>query len=160
MSDPSPTPGRTASPDDPGVLAWSLLLRTHAALVPVIGRELERQAHLPLSWYDVLLELNTAPERRLRMAELGARVVLSRSRISRVVDELAAEGLVRRDPDPDDRRAAFATLTDRGRETLRAAAPVYLDAIHRHFAEHIRPDELRGLRAALERVLAAGPGGR
>src|SRR4051794_1178163 len=118
--------------DDEGVRAWSLLLRTHAALVPVIGREVERGAQLPLSWYDLLLELNAAPERRLRMQELGARVVLSRSRISRLVDDMAAEGLVRRDPDPQDRRSSFAVLTDDGRSALRRAAPVYLDAIRRH----------------------------
>src|SRR3954470_19986942 len=105
----TPADGRP-DPDDPGVRAWSLLLRAHAALVPVIGRELERRAGVPLNWYDLLLELNSAPERRLRMQELGARVVLSRSRISRLVDELAGQGLVRRDPDPQDRRSSFAVL--------------------------------------------------
>jgi DNA-binding MarR family transcriptional regulator len=142
-----------ADPDDAGVRVWSLLLRTHAALVPTIGREVERRAQLPLSWYDLLLELNAAPERRLRMQALGGRVVLSRSRISRLVDEMAGEGLVRRDPDPQDRRSSFAVLTDDGRATLRRAAPVYLDAIRRHFTERVRPDELIALRDALTRVL-------
>ena len=149
---------RDPDPDDPGVRAWSLLLRTHAALVPVIGREVERGAQVPLSWYDVLLELNAAPERRLRIQELGARVVLSRSRISRLVDEMAVEGLVRRDPDPQDRRASFAVLTEAGRAALRRASPIYLDAIRRHFAEEIRPEELAAPRDALTRVLAAHEG--
>jgi DNA-binding MarR family transcriptional regulator len=146
-------------PDDPGVRAWSLMLRTHAALVPVVGREVERGAQLPLSWYDVLLELNAAPERRLRIQELGSRVVLSRSRISRLVDEMAVEGLVRREPDPQDRRASFAVLTDEGRAGLRRAAPIYLAAVRRHFTEHVRPDELAALRDALTRVLAPHEGG-
>jgi len=140
-------------PDDAGVRAWSLLLRTHAALVPAIGREVDRGAQVPLRRYDVMLELNAAPERRLHMQELGARAVLSRSRISRLVDEMAADGLVRREPDPHDRRASFAVLTDDGRAALRRAAPVYLDAIRRHFTERIRPAELAGLRDALTRVL-------
>src|SRR5215472_16608255 len=49
-----------------------------------------------LSWYDVQLELNAAPGRRLRMSELGQRAVLSRTRVSRVVGELAAAGLAER----------------------------------------------------------------
>jgi DNA-binding MarR family transcriptional regulator len=59
-------------------------------------------------WYDVLLELNSADGRRLRMQELGERAVLSRSRISRIVDELARAGLVTREPDPADRRGSWA----------------------------------------------------
>jgi len=63
------------------------------------------------------------------------------------------QGLVRRDPDPEDRRASFAALTDEGRAALRRAAPVYLDAIARHFLDHVHPDELVALNDALTRVL-------
>jgi DNA-binding MarR family transcriptional regulator len=140
---------------DRGVHAWSLLLRTHAALVPELHRTLEAARGLPLSHYDVLLELNAAPGRRLRMQELGNRVVLSRSQASRVVDELARTGLACREPDPTDRRGAHAVLTDAGRAALRAAAPVYLDGIARHFTDHLTDDEIRVLRTGLARVLAA-----
>jgi len=89
------TSGRTGSAaTDDRVAAWSALLRVHAALVPMLERELAAAHAMPLSWYDVLLELNSAPERRLRMSELGTRVVLSRERVSRVVDELVRAGLV------------------------------------------------------------------
>ncbi len=138
-----------------GVDAWALLLRTHAALVPALNRELETARGLPLSWYDVLLELNAAPGRRLRMQELGNRVVLSRSQASRVVDELARAGLACRERDPADRRGAHAVLTDAGRAALRSAAPVYLAGIAEHFTDHLREDELRVLHRGLRRVLAA-----
>jgi DNA-binding MarR family transcriptional regulator len=62
-----------------------------------------------------------APQRRLRIQELAARVVLTRTRVSRLVDA----GLVERQPDPDDGRAGFAVLTPAGRDALRAAAPAY-----------------------------------
>ena len=137
-----------------GVLVWSLFLRTHAAVVPRIEQDLLRRRQLPLAWYDVLLELNAAAGRRLRMQELGNRVVLSRSRASRVVDELAAAGLARRDPDPSDRRGSFAVLTDSGRQALRAAAPVYLAGIGEHFTAVLTDEELPVLQAALGRVLA------
>jgi DNA-binding MarR family transcriptional regulator len=138
--------------------AWSTLLRVHAALVPLLERELAAEQRMPLSWYDVLLELNAAPERKLRMSELGSRVVLSRERVSRVVDELERAGLVRRERNAEDKRSFFAVVTPAGRERLRAAAPVYLGGIERHFTSHLSDDEARTIAAALERVLAVAEG--
>lgn len=135
--------------------AWAALLRVHAALVPRLERELAAARKMPLSWYDVLLELNGAPERRLRMSELGSRVVLSRERVSRVVDELEGAGLVRRERNPDDKRSFFAVLTPTGRQRLRAAAPTYLAGIEQHFTRHLSDDEARTIAAALQRVLDA-----
>jgi DNA-binding MarR family transcriptional regulator len=140
---------------DTDVAAWAALLRVHAALVPVLDRELQAATGLPLTWYDVLLELNYAPNRRLSMGELGQKAVVSRTRVSRVVDALAAAGLVTRESNPDDRRSAYATITDAGRDRLRAAAPVYLDGIERHFTSQMSGPESRTVAAALEKVLAA-----
>jgi DNA-binding MarR family transcriptional regulator len=137
--------------------AWANLLKVHAALVPELDREL-RQAHdLPLTWYDVLVELNNAkPDRRLTMGELSDRVVvISRTRLSRVVDELAGAGLVTRETNPADRRSSYAVLTDAGRDRLRRAAPTYLAGIQRRFAEHLNPREAHTVATALRRVLTA-----
>jgi len=142
--------------DDEGIAAWSALLRAHAALVPVIDAELRRATGLPLTWYDVLLELNAAPGRRLRMQDLGQRAVISRTRVSRVVDELEAAGHVSREPNPDDGRSSFATLTDEGRRVFRRAVPRYLEAVRRHFAAHLTPDQLGVVRRALETVIDPG----
>ncbi|MFC5947368.1 MarR family winged helix-turn-helix transcriptional regulator [Pseudonocardia lutea] len=142
-------------PDDAGVAAWAALLRTHAAVLRELERDMERAQGMPMTWYDVLLELNSAPERRLRMQELGERAVVSRSRVSRIVDELARAGLVVREQDPADRRGSWAVLTPAGRERLRAAAPGYLDGIAKHFADHLTAEERDTIAAALQRVLAA-----
>src|SRR5215212_179735 len=115
-----------ARPPEPGPRAWGALLHVHADLVPALDRELQRSVGLPLAWYDVLLELDAAPGRRLRMGELGEKVVLSRTRVSRLVDELVRAGLVTRTSIPTDRRSAYAEVTALGAERLRAAAPVYL----------------------------------
>jgi DNA-binding MarR family transcriptional regulator len=136
------------------VAPWAALLRVHAAVLPKLEQALAAQ-HMPLAWYDVLLELNAAPDRRLRMSELGARVVLSRERVSRVVDELERAGLVRRERNPDDRRSLFAVLTPEGRARLRAAAPVYLEGIERHYTGHLEDEEIRVISVALQRVLEA-----
>jgi DNA-binding MarR family transcriptional regulator len=101
----------------------------------------------------VLLELNSAPERRLRMSELGTRVVLSRERVSRVVDELVRAGLVARERNPEDRRSVFAVITPAGRDRLRAAAPTYLAGIERHFTGRLTADEARTIASAFERLL-------
>ena len=138
--------------------AWASVLRVHAAVVPRLERDLAAVG-MPLSWYDVLLELNAAPDRRLRMTELGARAVLSRERVSRVVDELERAGLVRRERNPDDGRSLLAVITDEGRARLRAAAPTYLAGIERHFGAHVG-DDAATVAAALLRVVeaaAAGP---
>lgn len=141
--------------DDPGVAAWAALLRTHAAVVRVLEREMEQAQNMPLAWYDVLLELNAAPDRRLRMQELGERAVLSRSRVSRIVDELARAGLATREQDPHDKRGSWAVISQEGRARLRAAAPGYLDGIARHFADHLTADEREAITTGLTRVLDA-----
>ena len=140
---------------DTDLAAWSALLRVHAALVPVLDRELQGTCNLPLTWYDVLLELNSAPGRRLSMGQLGEVAVVSRTRVSRVVDQLAGEGLVVREANPDDRRSAYATITDAGRKRLRAAAPVYQAGIQRHFTSQMSAAESRSVATALEKVLCA-----
>lgn len=134
--------------------AWAALLRTHAAVVPKLERRLAA-AGMPLSWYDVLLVLNAAHGRRLRMSELGAAAVLSRERVSRVVTELEHGGLVVREPNPDDGRSSFAVVTPAGRQRLRAAAPVYLSGVDEHFAGHLTDADVRVLVRALGRVVAA-----
>jgi DNA-binding MarR family transcriptional regulator len=138
--------------DDDRLDAWRGLLLAHAAVVRAIEADLKNSGSISLSWYDVLLELNAAPDRRLRMSELGERVVLSRTRVSRIVDELVAAGLVERTPDPEDKRAAFATLTPAGRDRLKATAPHYLDGIERHFTGLLDDRERKTVAKALRRV--------
>jgi DNA-binding MarR family transcriptional regulator len=133
--------------------AWGALLRVHAAVVPSLDRELQAAHQLPLAWYDVLLELNYGPNRRLRMSELGDRVTLSRTRVSRLVDEMSLAGLVRRDANPDDRRSAYAVLTTQGRNVFRQAAPTYLAGIDRHFGDAMTLAELTTIRNGLDKVI-------
>ncbi len=139
---------------------WGALLKVHAALVPRLDRELQDAHGLPLTWYDVLLELNGAPDRRLTMGQLGSVAAVSRTRVSRVVDELTRAGLVTREPNPDDGRSAFAALTPAGRAALRKAAPTYVAAVRREFADHLSAREAEVLAGALRKVLAGGAPGR
>src|SRR5215469_15444330 len=140
--------------DDPDVAAWRALLVAHSRLVPAMEKDLRAAGQVSLSWYDVLLELNAAPGRRLRMSELGQRAVLSRTRVSRVVDELAAAGLAERQPDPADGRSSFAALTPAGRSALRRAWPVYREAIRQRLTARLTVQQCRELAALLEQAVA------
>jgi DNA-binding MarR family transcriptional regulator len=140
--------------EDPVVAAWRGLLVAHSRLVPAVEADLRAAGQISLSWYDVLLELNAAPGRRLRMSELGQRAVLSRTRVSRVVDELAAAGLAERQPDQADGRSSFAALTPAGRNALRRAWPVYREAIRRHLGTRLTAEQCRELAVLLEQAAA------
>ena len=132
--------------------AWGAVLQVHAALVPELDRALREATGLPLTWYDVLLELSGADSHRLTMGQLGERVVLSRSRVSRVIDDLQKAGLVRREPHPEDARSSYAVLTAAGLARFRKAAPVYVAAIDRSLSD-LSAAELKAVRAVLRRVL-------
>jgi DNA-binding MarR family transcriptional regulator len=132
--------------------AWGALLQVQAALVPQLDRRLRRAASLPLGWYDVLLELQAADDKRCTMSQLAERVVLSRTRVSRMVDELVAEGLVKKEAHPTDARSAYAVITDEGLARFRSAAPVYRDLIRREFAEGLSEHELEVLVRTLGKV--------
>jgi DNA-binding MarR family transcriptional regulator len=93
------------------------------------------------------------------MSELGQRAVLSRTRVSRVVDELAAAGLAERQPDEADGRSSFTVLTARGKDALRRAWPVYRQAIHRQLGARLKAEQCRELAALLELAIAADDAG-
>lgn len=135
-----------------GVAAWRALLLAHSAALRAIDADVRRDGRIPLTWYDVLLELNTAEGRRLRMNDLSEKVVLSRTRVSRVVDAMEDAGLVMKKSDDADARVTWATMTAAGRNALRKAAPVYLEAIDRHFTQHLSRSALNHVQRALLQI--------
>jgi DNA-binding MarR family transcriptional regulator len=141
--------------DHDKLAAWRALLLAHSRAVRAIEEDLDRAGVIPLTWYDVLLELNAASQRRLRMQDLGLRAVLSRTRVSRLVSELEDKGLVEREPDPEDGRAWFASITAAGRAALKQAAPIYLAGIAEHFTAHLTEAEQTAIACGLQRVVDA-----
>jgi DNA-binding MarR family transcriptional regulator len=133
--------------------AWRGLLRVHAALVRELDAELDAAHDLPLSSYDVLIYLRSAPGRRLRMAELADSVLLSRSGVTRLCDRLEREGLIVRDTCTSDGRGLYAVLTDEGEELLARARPTHLAGVRERFLRHFSDDELRQMATFWERVV-------
>ena len=134
------------------VEVWRAFLRTHTSVLRQLERDLVAAAGMPLTWYDVLLQLAEAPERRLRMADLADKVLLSRSGLTRLVDRLQAEGLVIREPFPGDARGLYTVLTPAGLERLRHAAPTHLGGVQAYWLSKFTDDELRTLDALLARL--------
>jgi DNA-binding MarR family transcriptional regulator len=140
---------------DPDALAvWTDFLRFHATVTDRLGRELGEAVGMPLTWYDVLLQLANADGGHLRMQDLARAVVLSRSGLSRLVDRLEQVGYVERTVCDSDRRGILAEITTAGRAALREAAPIHLRGIAEHFASHLSADDLAALRHALATLLA------
>lgn len=144
--------------DTAHLAAWRAFITAHAALIGRIERDMAAAGAIPLTWYDVLIELYEAPERRLRLHELADAVVLSRSGLSRLLDRLEAAGLLHREAATTDRRGAYAVLTDAGIAAMRAAWPVYARGIADYFGRYLSDAEAALLTDALGRMPAAARG--
>ena len=131
--------------DEEELAAWRGMLRAHAELVRELDAELAREHDMPLSSYEVLLFLNDSDQGRMRMSELADSVLLSRSGLTRLVDRLERQGLLRRERCASDARGWFAESTPEGRRAFGAARTTHLDGVRRAFLSHFSRDELRTL---------------
>jgi len=135
--------------------AWRQYLESYRRVIDALDDELRAQRGLSLVFYDVLVQLYRAPERRLRMNLLAGSVLLSKSGLTRLIDRMEAEGLVERCSCPGDRRGSYAVLTPRGEQVFTDAAPVHLEGIERHFTSHLSSREAKALVSAFEKINAA-----
>ena len=138
-----------------GMGPWEALIRTVASLLKTFERELQEAGCLPLTWYDVLVQLYAAPEGRLRMQTLADSVVVSRSGLTRLVDRMEREGVVRREPSTEDRRGYYAIITEEGQEAFLRAKPIHEAGIDEHFTRHLDQADLQALLTAIIKVRRA-----
>ncbi|WP_204004357.1 MarR family winged helix-turn-helix transcriptional regulator [Micromonospora lutea] len=125
---------------------WRSFLTASRALMDTLDRELQRDAGMPHAYYEILVRLSEAPERRLRMSELADVSGSSRSRLSHAVSRLEAAGWVRREDCPTDRRGQIAHLTDDGFAKLAAAAPGHVEGVREHLFDALSPAQVEQLR--------------
>ena len=133
------------------------MLELHSRLLAELDAELEREHGLPLSSYELLINLADAEGRRVRMSELAEKLLLSRSGITRLADRLERQGLIERQRCPDDGRGLFAHLTSAGDAKLDAARPTHLAGVRRHFLDLLSVDEQRELGALWKRLEGQSP---
>ena len=132
--------------------AWRGMLRTQSSLLHDMDAELTSTHGLALRSYEVLIHLEEAPRRRLRMTDLSHTVLLSASGVSRLVDRMERDGLVRRERCSEDGRGYWAVLTTRGERKFREARATHLDGVRRLFLRHFTAEDLARLADYWERV--------
>ena len=128
------------------------LLVTEWRISERLDAELQAAAGISLNRLELLAHLHFKDGRR-RMSDLADALLLSRGGATRLVARAEADGLVRREIPPDDRRATYAVLTDAGREAAERGLPVYLETVQRLFHDFVGDDEAEVLVRVWQRVL-------
>ena len=137
--------------------AWSGLLRTHARVLAELDAELEAAHGLAVPEYEVLLVLSRNGDNHLRMSELADAVLLTRSGMTRLVDRLERQGLVRRERCAADGRGTYAVITPEGAERFAEARPTHIAGVRRLFLDPLKKKDQRALGEAFDAVLRGDP---
>lgn len=140
-------------PPDVKFRAWYGALQASMRSLDLISREFEATTGLPLAWYEVLIFLHKGGSDRRRMSELAESLLISRGGATRVIARIEEAGLVRRETPPDDRRATYAVLTDKGRETAERVKPVHFELVQRYFSDAVTEEQAETLLASSVSIL-------
>ena len=132
---------------------WLAFLYAQTLLLEQIEQDLQRDAGMPLAYYQILVILSEHPEGALRMSELAGAAFFSRSRLSHAIDRMEKNGWVRRDACPSDRRGQLAVLTALGRRVLEEAAPEHVESVRRHLFDQLSKQEAAQLREVSEKLV-------
>jgi DNA-binding MarR family transcriptional regulator len=123
-------------------VVWRSYLAATQLLSDRLDQELQSDAGIPHTYYEVLVQLSEVPDRQMRMSALAQRSLSSRSRLSHAVARLEEAGWVRRVSCPTDRRGQIAMLTDEGFAALDAAAPAHVEGVRRHLFDLLTPTQV------------------
>ena len=136
--------------------AWHRMLQVSRLVLRELDRRLDDEHRIGVSEFDVLITLDNAPDRRLRMSDLADAVMLSSGGLTRLVGRLESRGLVERLQDDEDARSFHATLTAEGASRLAAARVTHDAVIDELLGSHLTKGQTEALRTALTRVAGAG----
>ena len=132
---------------------WRAFLNANRLLFDTLERELQQDAGMPHGYYEILVRLSEAPGHRLRMSELAEKSISSRSRVSHAAKRLEEAGWLRREDCAEDRRGAWAVMTDKGYEALKTAAPGHVEGVRTHLFDQLTPEQVGQLRAISEAIV-------
>jgi DNA-binding MarR family transcriptional regulator len=134
--------------------AWRAYIESSKVLFDALDRQLQHEADMPHTYYEILVALSETEGRAMRMSELADRTLSSRSRLSHAVARLEERGWVVREDCPTDRRGQLARLTDAGFATLAAAAPGHVGAVRRYMIDVLSREQLEQLEAIGNAIIA------
>jgi DNA-binding MarR family transcriptional regulator len=116
--------------DDELARAWQDLMSRYHRVSCVLDRALQNDHGITSSEFAVLEQLAEAPaDFSMKMHDLGERVHVTQSALSRLVARLETDGLVERALCTEDRRCVFATLTPAGLDLYHAARPTHREVL-------------------------------
>ncbi|MFF0559022.1 MarR family winged helix-turn-helix transcriptional regulator [Streptomyces sp. NPDC020472] len=131
--------------------AWRTFLDVQRMLTYQLERDLQPFG-LTMNDYEILVNLSESAERRLRMSDLAAATLQSKSRLSHQITRMENAGLVRRENCESDRRGLYAVLTDDGMETMRKVAPHHVESVRKHFIDQLSAEALGDLHESLKPI--------
>ncbi|AKM29988.1 MarR family transcriptional regulator [Pandoraea faecigallinarum] len=134
---------------------WFSFVRAHRTMIREIERRLAAAGLPAYAWYDTLWGLESGPQGTRRMHELADVLAIERYNLTRLIDRLEQEGLVTRMRDPDDGRAAYATITDKGRALRKKMWKVYQSTVAELFLSQFREKDVAPVAEALDRASTA-----
>jgi DNA-binding MarR family transcriptional regulator len=143
-----PTPRASGEPrwlSEDEQASWRAWISMSTLLTERLEHDLKDAHGLSSQEYEVMVRLSEAPDRRLRMSELAGRTLASKSRLSHQISRMEADGLVRREDCPEDRRGQYAVLTDTGWDRLVAAAPDHVESVRTWLLDAMTPEEFARL---------------
>src|SRR5918999_434038 len=118
-----------------------------------LARELRRESHaLGVTGGQVSLLIQVHKHRGIGVRDLAALERMSPAAMSGYVDRLERAGLVRRTPNPDDRRRQGLSVTTEGERVLRSVKSRRTAWLAARL-EHMSPEELEAIDAAVEPLL-------
>jgi DNA-binding MarR family transcriptional regulator len=133
---------------------WRGWLQLNDEITATLQREMQQDAKLSLSDYEVLVFLTDHPEGRLRVLDLARQLAWERSRVSHHLTRMERRGLVERRECAEDGRGAFIAVTEAGRAANERAAPGHVAAVRRLFFDVLDAEEVAALAAVVEKMRA------
>jgi DNA-binding MarR family transcriptional regulator len=134
----------SANLDDPRFTAVGLFAEAYTGLTNRFAAQFDKH-RLSAVEFEVLMRLARSPGRKLRMTDLAGQTSLSTSGVTRVVDRMDRDGLVRREACASDRRSSYAVITEAGLDRLEHVLPGHLELIEKWFISQLTPAQLDGL---------------
>lgn len=129
--------------------AWRAWIESTVLLLDRLNRDIQETHGLTMADYEILVRLSESGDRRMRMSELATKTLSSRSRLSHQIDRMEKRGLIERQQCDDDKRGAFAVLTEHGWQVLVAAAPDHVASVRRNLVDVLTPEQFAELGRSL-----------
>lgn len=144
---------RTRWLDSDEMKAWRSYITTSVDLMKALEADVSPHG-ITMGDYQLLAMISEAPESRLRLCDLADQLRLTRGGLTRRMEGVLSQGLVRRVQDDRDRRVAFAELTAKGWTLLKKIAPIHLASVRRLMIDHLSRAEIKAIGSAFGKIEA------